>query len=156
MLVVRDDQELALRQKLLQLLDEAADVRVVQGGVELVQHAERSRLDHEDREQERDRRHRALAAGEERDGLRTLPGRARDDVDAALERVFLVLEEDEARLAAAEEPREHCLKVLVRLLEGRTEHRPRRAVQVADQFRQLRFRRQQVLFLRLLARIPLL
>ena len=155
-LVVGDDQELALREELLQLLDEAPDVRVIEGRVQLVQHAERRRLDHEDREEERDRRHRALAAREERHRLRTLPRRTRDDVDAALERILLVLQEDEPRLAAAEEPREHRLEVLVRRLERRPEHVPRRVVQVADQLQELRLRRKEVLLLRLLLRVALL
>ena len=50
-LVVSDDQELRLHEELLELFDEAPNVRIVKSGVKFVQHTERSRLDHEDREQ---------------------------------------------------------------------------------------------------------
>lgn len=117
MLVVRDDEELAAVEEFLEGVHEAADVRVVEGGVELVEHAERRGLDHEDREEERDGRHRALAAGEERDALRTLARGARDDVDAALQRILRVLQQDEARLVLlenAEDPLECGIDIIAR------------------------------------------
>ena len=48
-----------------QQLDEAADVRVVERGLDLVQEVERVRPREEEREQERDRSERLLAAGEQ-------------------------------------------------------------------------------------------
>ena len=98
----------------------------------------------------------ALAAREERHGLRTLPRGARDDVDAALERILRVLEKDEPRLAAAEQLREHRLEVLVRLLEGLPEEVARSEVEVVDELEYLGLRGEEILLLRLLARIALL
>ena len=155
MLVVRDDEELGVDEELLELVNEPADVRIVKSGVELVEHAERRWLDHEDREEKRDCRHRALAAGKQRHALRTLARRTRDDVDAALKRILGVLEQHKPRLAAAEEPREHRLEVCVRLLKRLLEHLARSEVQVVDERKYLRFRSEQVLFLGLLLRIAL-
>ena len=133
MLVVGDDKELGLREELLELFDEASDVGVVESRVELVEHTERSRLDHEDREEKRNRRHRALAARKKRNRLGSLTRRTRDDVDAAFERIFGVFEKHESRLAAAEKLREHRLEVGVRLFERLLEHIGRGCVQIIDE-----------------------
>ena len=61
-LVVGDDEELRLDEEVLQRLDEASDVGVVEGRIELVEQAEGARLDQVDREEEADGRHRSLAA----------------------------------------------------------------------------------------------
>ncbi len=60
---VGDDDELRVVDEAVEHLDEAVDVRLVERGVELVEHAERAGLDHVDREQQRDGGHRALATG---------------------------------------------------------------------------------------------
>ena len=65
-LLVGDDDELRAVGEAAQELDEAADVRVVQRRLDLVEQVERRRPREEDREQERDRGQRLLAAGEQR------------------------------------------------------------------------------------------
>ena len=105
----------------LQHADEAVDVRFVQRRVQLVQHAERAGLDLVDREQQRHGGHGLLAAGEQRDGLQLLAGRAGDDVDAALQHVVLV-REDQVGFAAAEDLGEHDAEVVADLVEGLGEH----------------------------------
>ena len=60
-----------------QHLQEAVDVEVVEGGLDLVEDVERARAGEEDREQERERGHRLLAAGEQREALGRL-ARGRD------------------------------------------------------------------------------
>src|SRR4029078_12459694 len=110
---------------------EAPDVRVVERSVDLVDQAERARPVLEDREHQRHRGQRLLAAGEELYALQALAPRLRDggddalargdDVAASRERGALV-EQHQAGLAAAEERREGLLEVLVddgeRLLEA--------------------------------------
>ena len=54
--------------------DEAIDVRFVERRVHFVQHAERARPHHVDREEQRDGGHGPLAAGEQRDVCSCLPG----------------------------------------------------------------------------------
>ncbi len=53
--VVRDDENLALRAKPRDHLAEPADVRVVQGGVDLVEDRERARVDLIQREHQGER-----------------------------------------------------------------------------------------------------
>ena len=65
-LLVRDDDELRAVGIGAEEGDEAADVRIVEGGLDLVQEVERARPGEEEREQERDRAEGPLAAGEER------------------------------------------------------------------------------------------
>ena len=80
---------------LLELVEhphEAADVRVVERRVHLVEQAERARLREEDAEQQRQRDERALAAREQVDALRALAARRRVDLDVAVERRVRVLE----------------------------------------------------------------
>src|SRR5579864_6797091 len=85
--VVRDDDELRVRLHAAQHLDEAADVGVVERRVDLVEQAERARLELEHAEHERDGGQRLLAAREQLHALQALARRLRDDLDAALERI---------------------------------------------------------------------
>src|SRR5581483_533992 len=66
-LLVRDHDELRAVGVAAQELDEAADVRVVERDLDLVEEVERARPREEEREEERDRAERLLAAGEERE-----------------------------------------------------------------------------------------
>ena len=93
-----------------QHLDEPADVRIVERRVDFVEQAERARLVFEDREHQRDRRERLLAARQQLNALQPLARRRGDDVDAALERIVLV-EQREAGAAAAEQRAERRLEV---------------------------------------------
>ena len=73
---MRDDDELRPVGEAAQELDEAPDVRVVERGLDLVQEVEGARPGEEEREEERDRAERLLAAGEEREPRDALAGRA--------------------------------------------------------------------------------
>src|SRR4051794_14807444 len=64
-LLVGDDDELRAVGELAQERAEAADVRIVERRLDLVEEVERARPREEEREQERDRPHRLLAAREE-------------------------------------------------------------------------------------------
>ena len=92
--VVRDQDELRVLLHALEHLDEPADVRIVERRVDLVEQAERARPVLEDGEHQRHRGQRLLAAREQLDALEPLAWRLRDDVDAALELIVLV-EQDE-------------------------------------------------------------
>ena len=70
--VVGDDDELRPFGELSQRLREAADVGLVERGIDLVEHAEGRRADLEHREQQRDRGQGPLAAREHRQRLRLL------------------------------------------------------------------------------------
>src|SRR5438067_13885185 len=83
-LLVRDHDELRAVGIPAQQLDEAADVRVVQRGLDLVQEIERAGPREEEREEERDRAERLLAAGKERKPRDALAGRTQLDLDAGL------------------------------------------------------------------------
>ena len=138
-LVVGDDDELALADKAVEDFDEPADVRFVEGGVHFVQHAERARLDHVDREQQRDGGHRAFTAREEAHALELLAGRLGDDLDARLERVAVV-HEHEVRAPSAEELGEHLLEIHADFFERLCEQLFGRAVDFGDDLEQLRLR----------------
>ena len=73
-LVVGDDDELALRDESVQHADEPIDVGFVERRIHFVEDAERARPHHVDGEEQRDRRHGALAAGEERNALQLFAG----------------------------------------------------------------------------------
>ena len=107
---MRDDDELRAVEHAAQHLDEPADVGVVERRVDLVEQAERARLVAEDREHQRDRGQRLLAAGEQLHALQALARRRGDDVDAAFERIAFV-EQRDAGAAAAEQRRERLLEV---------------------------------------------
>jgi chromosome segregation protein len=79
--LVGDDDHLRFGGQRAQLLAEPDHVRLVQRGVDLVQQAERGRVDPEDRDQQRRRRQRPLAPGQQRQALQPLARRLGDDVD---------------------------------------------------------------------------
>ena len=78
---MRDHDELGAVGVAPQELDEAADVGVVERGLDLVEEVERARLREEEREQERDRSERLLAAGEHPEARDLLPRRPELDLD---------------------------------------------------------------------------
>ena len=130
----------------LQDADEAVDVRFVERRVQFVQHAERTGLDLVNREQQRHGGHRLLAAGQQRDALQLFAGRARHDVNAALQHVVLV-RQNQVRLAAAEDLDEHRAEIVADFLERLHEHLPRLHVDAVDDFEQLRLGRDQIVVL---------
>ena len=88
--VVSDDDELRGFPKLGEHGQESADVGFVERSVDLVQETKRRRFVTEDGEHDGDRGHRLLPSGEKQHVLKFLPGRLRNDIDAALQYVVLV------------------------------------------------------------------
>src|SRR6266542_292907 len=125
--VVRDDDELCLILELRQQAHVAADVGVVQGGVHLVEQAERARLGEENGEQQRDRDEGALAGGQQVDALRPFAPRRRMDLDFAFQRLVFVRQTDIA-FAAAEQRLEYGAEMLPDLGERIEEERFRRLI----------------------------
>ena len=111
-LLVRDDDELRAIGVAAQELDEARDVRVVERSLDLVQEVEGARPREEEREEERDRAERLLAAREQREPRDALAGRAELDLDSRLAALLLRLDEPQAALAAGKERRRDLLEVL--------------------------------------------
>ena len=72
--VVRHHDELRLLRECLERLREAADVRLVERGIDFVEDAEGRRVHGQQREEQRDRRERPLAAGEQRQAADPLAG----------------------------------------------------------------------------------
>src|SRR6185437_16635257 len=83
-LLVRDHDELGAVRVAAQQLDEAADVRVVERRLDLVQEVEGARPREEEREEERDRTDRLLAAREQGQARDPLARGAQLDLDALL------------------------------------------------------------------------
>ena len=83
-LLVRDHDELRLVRVLPEQAGEAADVRVVERRLDLVEEVERARSREEEGEQERDRPERLLAAREQREPRDALARRAELDLDPGL------------------------------------------------------------------------
>ena len=130
--VVGDHDELGLVREASQRVREPADVRLVERGVDLVEHAERHGPDLEHREQQRHGRQGALTAGEHREGLRLLPRRTGDDLDAR---------RSEVRRIRHRKPRETTAEQLLEpggerdleCLEGRSELVGDHRVELGDQ-----------------------
>ena len=106
-----------VRRHLVHQIAEALDIVVVERRIDLVEHADRRRIGEEHRKDQRHRRQRLLAAGKQRHRLRLLAGRAGEDFEAGLERVFGF---DQLQLgrAAAEQMREQPLEMAVDHIEG--------------------------------------
>ena len=81
---MRHDDELRTVGEAPEELDEAPDVRVVEGRLDLVEQVEGARPREEEREEERDRAERLLAAREKREPRDPLAGRLELDLDAVL------------------------------------------------------------------------
>ncbi|HET9948664.1 MAG TPA: hypothetical protein VFQ22_07065, partial [Longimicrobiales bacterium] len=132
--------------EVLEQLDEAADVVLVERRVHLVHDAERARLHQVDAEEQRERRERALAAGEQVDALRALAARRCVDLDGRLERILRILEPD-VGLAALEEALEGRSEVRADLLERADEEIRGGLVDLTDRGAQVVARGDEVLAL---------
>src|SRR5690606_38121758 len=108
----------------------ALGIGVVERRVDLVEQAERRRIELEQREHERDRRQRLLAARQQVDRRVALAGRLREHLDAGVE--DLVAGKDQARLAAAEELGEQLAEVTVDRVVGLLQQLARLAIDLAD------------------------
>ncbi len=115
-----DDDELGGGGHLCDELCEAADVGLVERGVDFVEDAEGRGLELEDSDEQREGGEGLFSAGEQEDVLELLARRRGDDLDAGLVGVFGVGEAHEG-LAAAEEFGEGDGEVLVDDLVGLVE-----------------------------------
>ena len=105
-LVVADEEELRALAHLADQLAVALGVGVVQRRVDLVEQAERRRVELEDGEHQRDRGQRLLAARQQVDGAVLLARRLRHHLHAGIE--DLVAGHHQPRAAAAEQARGTC------------------------------------------------
>jgi len=110
-LLVGDDQDLRLRGEALDELQEPVQVHIVQRGLDLVHQVEGRGTRGEDREQERHRGERALAARQQRDTLHALAAGTRLDLDPRRERVGRI-GQDQPALTAGEQLRDQPLELL--------------------------------------------
>src|SRR4051812_37060736 len=145
-LLVRDHDELRAVRVAAQKLGEAADVRVVERGLDLVQEVERARPREEEREQERDRAERLLAAGEEREPRHALAGRPQLDLDPGFRLVVVPfgLRQPQPSLAAGEQRLRHVCEVALDRLESLLEPPLDGLRQVVAQLLQLGQRRLEI------------
>ena len=109
---VSDDDELRLIAHPAQVLGKPAHVGVIQRGLDLVQNAERSRVDGQNRKVAADGHQRLLAARESFQVLDDLARRCHPDANAAGEDIALVFQ-DQAGLTAAEQLGKDTAKVFV-------------------------------------------
>jgi hypothetical protein len=129
------DQELRVHLELFQEPGKAADVRVIEGSVDLVHEAEGARLRQIDAEQQRHGDECPLAGGEQVDALGSLASRRGVDVDVALERIVLIRQAQLA-LATAEKSLEHLGEVCLHRQKGLEEHGPRCPIDFPDSVNQ--------------------
>ncbi len=112
-------------------LTEALDIGVVEGSVDLVEHADRRRVGQEQSEDQRDRGQRLLAPRQQGQGRQALARRLGHDLEPGLERV-VALDQLEMRLAALEQGREQATEMRVDFLVGVEQPDSPFAVQIAD------------------------
>ena len=129
-LVVADEEELGALAHLGDELGIALGVGVVQRRVDFVEQAERRRVQLEDREHQRDRGQRLLAARQQVDGAVLLARRLRHHLHAGVE--DLVAGHHQPRGAAAEQRREHAAEMFVDLVEGLRQQLARFEVDLVD------------------------
>jgi hypothetical protein len=110
-LVVRDEEELGMVGHALDHAAEALGIGVVQGRVDLVEQAERRRVQAEHREHQRRRGQSLLAAGQQVDGRVLLARRLGHHLHAGVE--DFVAGHHEPGLAAAEQDREQFREMLL-------------------------------------------
>ena len=113
---------------------EALDIVVVERRVDLVEHADRRRVGQEHGEDQRHRRQRLLAAGQQRHGLRLLAGRAGEDFEAGFERI-VGFDQLQLGRAAAEQMGEQPLELAVDDVEGGEQPLAALAVEALDRLR---------------------
>ena len=155
-LLVGDDDELGPVRVAADELEEAVDVDVVEGGLDLVQDVERARPREEDGEHERQRHERLLAARQQGQPLGGLARRGHLDLDARLALLLLLVrvglgrvrgvlagdhragtvlgvDEPQAAAATGEQVLDDVLEVLGRRLERLLEALPDATVGLLDE-----------------------
>jgi 3-hydroxy acid dehydrogenase/malonic semialdehyde reductase len=115
-LVVGDEDELSAIFERVQRPQESVDVDLVEGGVGLIQNAERRRPVLEDREQQRQRHQGALAARKQADILQFFAGRLGEDFNTGIERILRILE-PHTGLASTKQLAKNTVEVTVDRLE---------------------------------------
>ena len=118
---VRNHDELRRAGQSTDILREPRDVHIVQRGLDLVQHAERSGAQLEDREIQRDRNERFFAARKQRQRLDRLARRGNPDIDPAVQDIRGI-RKLQFRMAAAEYLAERLPEISVELGEFRSEN----------------------------------
>src|SRR5437764_14273315 len=108
---MRDHDERRAIQVLAKQRDEAADVRVVERRLHLIEEVERTGPREEQREEERDRVERLLAAREKRQPLHPLARRPQLDLDSGLALLVLGVRQAQTSFAAGEERRRDLLEI---------------------------------------------
>ena len=119
-LLVRDDDELRVGAQVFHDREQAAEVGVVERRLHLVHDVERAGARLEDRHQQRDRRERPLATGEQREPLDLLARGLHRHLDAGGEHVLGVGKMD-AATAAREQHREDLVERVLGVFERRPE-----------------------------------
>ena len=117
---MRDDDELRALTQVLEDREQAAEVGVVEGGLDLVHDVERARPRLEDRDEQGDGGERALPSAEEREALDLLARRLDAHLDAGREQVLRIGELDAAG-APGEQDREDDIEGGPGVLERRRE-----------------------------------
>ena len=138
LLVVGDHDELGGIEEPLQNRYEAADIGLIQGGIELIQYAERRGAYLVDGEKQRHGGHGLLPAGEEGYRFELFARRPRHDLDARLQDVALIYQA-QLRMAPLEEGAEHVAEVVADFFKRLEEHLAGLPVDLADDFQELRF-----------------
>ena len=151
---MRDEDKLRSVGIAFHIVRKAGNVRLVQRGLDFVEHAKRGRLEFEHRKEQRDGGQRAFAAGEQREQLQFLTRRLCDDVDIATQHVVLV-REAQLRLTAAEEFDKGRGKVLLDHFKLFEEHALHRLRQIHDQRFQIPLGVVEVFALRIELAVPL-
>ena len=132
---VGDDDEAGGGEELFEHVDEAANIRFVERGIDFVEHAERARPVLENGHNERDGGERFFAAAEERVGEGGFSGWGGDNLDARLFTVGPWLEH-QVGVTAAERFAVKQLEVLTNDFECFQEHSLAVLIDLADQFQQ--------------------
>src|SRR5262249_3546383 len=95
---------------------EAVNVVFVERRIHFIENAERTRAHHVDSKQQRDGRHCAFTAAQERDALQLFPRRLGDDLDATVERIVLI-QQRQIRAPAAAQLGKHFTEIHPNLLK---------------------------------------
>src|SRR5579871_135964 len=142
-LVVRDDDELRAALEFADQAGERGQTELVERRVDLVHHAERARIEQEEREYQRHRAQRFLAAREQADLLDLFARRLNQDIHPGLEHI-LGRHQFEPALAAAQKLGEQLGEVARRTFESFAEAAARLAIELLDRLRQVLDRRFEV------------
>ena len=129
-------------------------VRVVECRFDLVHHVERARSSLEDRNQQSQRRQRSLATRQQRQPLDLLARRSRFDIDARVQHVVRI-GQDQPAFAAREQPSKHALELARSVFVRRREYLLHALVDLAHDLHQVLAAALQILELLAQESVPL-